>query len=322
VENTQKIIDWSIKYSEQLHLKAEYYTSIKKVMPDHFDIGVSIVVNDKKYAGRGTDKIEEIAYLKALSESIERSLLPIFNIENSNGLAVHHSLDQAKLNARNELIERDAFFCRYLLKSGMKKIQFEITEAEKYFKNENIDISYYEMCHYQDGYGVLCVADGVSHKRPFGLVMGTSFRSEVEVAKNQAFNEALRTVLSTVAKKESESISIEEFSKMNDDQINFRDHGRLSLNLEYSKYFKDLLNNEIIALKDNIDHDDFSYEVLDNALIPIPELPLLAVRANHPKLQQLYTGVTLAEKVNLNRLKQIFEEVNFKSINLIPHPFD
>ena len=79
VENTQKIIDWSIKYSEQLHLKAEYYTSIKKFMPDHFDIGVSIVVNDKKYAGRGTDKIEEIAYLKALSESVERSLLPIFN---------------------------------------------------------------------------------------------------------------------------------------------------------------------------------------------------------------------------------------------------
>ena len=132
MENTQKIIDWSIKYSEQLHLKAEYYTSIKKFMPDHFDIGVSIVVNDKKYAGRGTDKIEEIAYLKALSESIERSLLPIFNIENSNGLAVHHSLDQAKLNARNELIERDAFFCRYLLKSGMKKIQFETGQLKIY----------------------------------------------------------------------------------------------------------------------------------------------------------------------------------------------
>lgn len=322
MESSEKIVHWSLKYSDLLKLKVEYYSLMKEYLPNIFDIGVFVTVHGKEYYGRGTDYSESIAYCKALSEAIERSVLSLFEFDNSNGLAVHPILGNAIENAKNEIIERDAFLVKFLLNSGMKKIEDDFLSINKKFSSDGIAISFYEMCKYENGVGILCVADGRRRKVPFGHITGTSFASNHEKALLHALVEVLRNLLSILKKENIPKISVADFSTLNDKDINFSHHGRLSLDTEYANYFQSLLDSYPIALEDNIIEEGFYHEILNLNSFSLPEFPLIAVRVNHPQLQSLYTGHIALDKINIERLKIIKDDINFSKVNKMPHPFD
>jgi hypothetical protein len=320
VENSQKIIDWSIEHSKEMSLKAEYYTGLKLYAPNLFDIGISISVNNKIYYGRGSDIVEEVAYCKALSEAIERAALKIYDIENTNGLAVHPVLDDAKNNAKNELIERDAFLCHYLLKKGFDILDFEFKEVELFLK-DNININFYELCNYSNNTGVMCVASGINHQAPFGLVIGSAFGDSILDCGYKALIEVMRGVAYILETPKRSSLNETEFNELT--EISFKHHGELALNVEYCKNFLTLINSNKLRIDNNVPKDSFEFEELSNDLFPIANMPLYIVRCKNKKIQNLYSGHTEPSKINLQRLSEVnMANVLFNDVNLTPHPFD
>ena len=320
MESSKKIIKWSLDNHSKLSLKVEYYSAINKIIPNKFDIGLYIKIQGSQYYGRGTDTVEEIAYCKALSEAIERSSLKVYNIQNTNGLAVHPDLVSAKLIGRNELLERDAFFCHYLMGVGFQKIIFKNSITE-YFENLGIIINFYKMCSYQYGLGVLCSAHGGNFKLPFGNVTGSAFGQEQYLICEKSLEEVARVLCDFSVKEKICSMDINKFNSLK--KFSFGNHGDLALDLDYSREFEKLLSNKPYVIKSEISMDTFEYVILDTKLYPVEDLPLNIVKVRSAHLQDIYVGKTDLKKINYERLIAIYgQDMVRNNINMVPHPFD
>lgn len=86
------------------------------------DFEVNIKYGQHRFEGRGTDCNSDIALSKAYSECLERICCYVHDIDSTNGCAVHNSIEEANNNAKNELIERDAFLLYFLSESLPREI--------------------------------------------------------------------------------------------------------------------------------------------------------------------------------------------------------
>lgn len=75
---------------------------------------VRVVAESIEGTGGSLHPSREHAFLLAAIEAFERWCFARFLLPNSNGCALHFHKSAATLNARLELIERDAFFCHFL----------------------------------------------------------------------------------------------------------------------------------------------------------------------------------------------------------------
>jgi hypothetical protein len=320
VENSEKIIQWTLYNSSYLKLRVEYYSEVKVYSSSLFDIGLYITINQKEYFGRGTDSNEEIAYCKAFSEAVERSSLAIFNIKNTNGLAAHPILEEAQKNARNEVLERDAFFCAFLLKRGFKPYRSNLIKRCIYFIDQKIEINFYEMCRYKNEVGILCVASGKDYIVPFGSISGSAFGASESLVAEKALLEVVRVLTNICFTKEVKSLTITDFEKIED--VGFRDHGKLALDIEYAKKMHEILNYPYLDIR-NAWESHFSYESFDMKKFPLPDIPLFVVQATNNQLQNVFVGQTKEMQLNLVRLKEVSGNMDsLFEINLLPHPFD
>lgn len=321
VESSKKIIEWSLKYSDELFLQVEYYTGLRSFFPDLFDIGIFIKIHNQTYYGRGSDENEEVAYCKALSEAIERSILAIYNLKNSNGLAVHPDLDIAIKNAQDELVERDAFFCHYFLNKGFHEVKIFNPKINLATSHSNFKVKFYELCSSSDSVGILCSLNGKDFTKPFGNIMGTAYGKSLDDVAGKALIEALRAFTFFNTSLVSLSISEQEFFKIQD--IDFSHHGKLALDLNYSEKFEIFLDNCKTSIDCSYPREIFNDIVLDPLLFPIPNVPLFFVKSSSDFLQNIFTGPTNSEEINWSRLNQLGHGlVNMSNINLRPHPFD
>ena len=113
MDNTKELKQWIIDNADALKLKVERLHWIKDWFPGYSDYWVSAIINNESFEGRGIDSDDEQAFLKAFSELVER-IFCFYNGINSNGVAAHYNKNSAILNARKELIERDAVLCHHL----------------------------------------------------------------------------------------------------------------------------------------------------------------------------------------------------------------
>jgi hypothetical protein len=315
VENSEKIIKWSIDNRNILDLEVIYYTGLKDFLPKVEDIGINIKINNYSFHGRGTDTNEEVAYLKAFSECIERATTYFLDIPTTNGIASHFDLDSAKTNAQNELIERDSFLCNFLLSSKFNKIHTKTFYRQS--SNININIDYYEISKCSLGVGVLAMMNSSFDFLSFGL----AFSKTLDKAEERSTFELLRDFVHFENNQNLKLISIEEFNNSKDYNLNI--HGDVSKTKKYLHLFRDLITKDdspIINL--NYDDNSFSYQDISNHEI-FPNCPLYVVKATNPKLQNLYFGPTTHEKVNLVRLSDVAGKIiDLNDINLLPHPID
>lgn len=321
VENSKKIIDWSLKYSEELFLQVEYYTGLKVFLRDVFDIGILIKINNQTYYGRGSDENEEVAYCKALSEAVERSILTIYKLKNSNGLAIHPDLNTAIKNAQNELVERDAFFCHYFLNQGFYEVSVCDASINLAVSQSSFKVKFYELCRSDSEVGILCSLNGKNFTKPFGNIMGTAYGDNLDKVAKKALIEALRMFTFFNTNLSSISITEQEFLKLQ--EVDFSHHGKLALDLSYSEKFECLLDNFKTSINSNYSNEIFKNSILDTQLFPIPEIPLFFVKSSSEFLQDIFTGPTTFEEINWMRLNQLSKGVvNMSNVNLTPHPFD
>ena len=315
MENPEKIIKWSIDNKNHLNLEVIYYTGLVDFLPKVEDIGINIKVNNLTFHGRGTDTIEEIAYLKALSECIERATTYFSGIPNTNGVAAHFDISSAKTNARDELIERDAFLCNFLLNSKLKKIQTRT--LNRVSTKEIIPLVYYEMSKCFMGIGVLAIMNSSHDFLSYGLAFSNSLEKSIE----KSTFELLRDFVHFENNQNIKSISIEEFNISEHSNLNA--HGYVSKNKKYLDLFwNSITNGESHCSHLTYKEVDFSYINISNHDL-FPNCPLHVVQAINPILQNLFCGPTTADKVNFSRLSEIAGRVVTETdLNLLPHPID
>lgn len=318
MENSKKIIDWTLKNRNHFKLEVIYYRGLEKYFPDLFDIGLSIEHEGKKFKGRGSDKDETVAYLKAFSECIERIATFHYKLDTTNGLAAHYNIENAKVNAFNELIERDSFMCHFLLRSNFNRLSYE--SRFKQLDKTGIKIEYFEMCRTDSIVAILVLATGSSASPAFGLLSGTACDKTENKAIAHAEIEMLRNLDHILECQKVDDITIENFNQIEYAELD--DHGKLSKNVKYAKEYASGLKREPIDLSTTYCKDDFQFEEIDLRFIA-NDIPIKLVRSLNPKLQGLFTGPTREDKLNLSRLSYISKtEISMSVINRLPHPFD
>ncbi|MBL6991007.1 MAG: YcaO-like family protein [Bacteriovoracaceae bacterium] len=328
-----KVLNWFLKNITPLNLKTVHMEWTKDYLPKYTDMHVEITVNGAIYHGRGTDKQENIAFIKASVEAVERAVLSnTKGIKNSSGVAGHSLDDEAIKNAKLELIERDHFFCHYLtqvpfgntLINIVNDSTFPFRDMIKKLNKRGIEIFFREMAKTSETTSVICIASGSSYKYPFGITTGHGIAFNAHDAIESAFIQCVRKVVSYLDGELPEKISINEFlQKLQHSPV---DHIALGCNLEYAKEVMPFFcakNCDVVF--DDIRMSEIECIQLDTQVNPacehISSAPLVFYRAFSDQLHDLFFGNLLEENINLNRLKTFAnKDISFGDLYKTPHP--
>ena len=143
--------------------------------------------------GTGSDESEEIAFLKAQSELIERLVYIDYqkecpDIKSSNGFAAHSTLDQAKESAHNELLERDIFLTTWLTGKYPDWTMVNRGEIDKSYINSQINLFsrkgfQINFAHIGNCNSKHCVLASLKDKKNrFGFVLATAVDASIDNA--------------------------------------------------------------------------------------------------------------------------------------------
>lgn len=331
--NTQEAIAWILLNSDKLRLKIKNKDWIKEVFPDYVDVACSIQLdlNLPESFGSGAAPSQDLALCKSFAEALEREAVFETKMKTSNGFAAHLDQKNAEINASNELLERHLFLSRFLLNKPFLKIPEKVLFENSWYRNVQIWANKnglrFEL--YSLGYnGCLALTRGEDARNPFGLVVSTAIKGSIQDSMLGSSIECLRRsyfYLNQESVVDSHSLSLQDFLKI--DRPTFGDHGRLGLNIEYSKSLSDLFSNEEESLS-NIDSGPQLPKIdFQNVYLPKIEAykgcPYAFVQAQSDLLQQMFLGVPNEAKINLNALSRFAgRNIDFADINKTPHPFD
>lgn len=121
MENHPELIDWALKNADKLHLKVTRLTGIGEWLPAHFDYHVAMTVDGAGVFGRGTDADEPRAFLKAVSEAVERAACQ--GLEYPWATATHSDRQQASLRAYRELLGMDRALCHHFTGTRVRPLE-------------------------------------------------------------------------------------------------------------------------------------------------------------------------------------------------------
>ena len=279
MENTEEIINWALRDGPKLNLQATYYRGLDEYFNNIFDIKVTFSFNSQTFAGRGTDLDEDVAFCKALSEAVEHLACDYYNIPTTSGLSAHVQIELAKTHARNELIEHDAFLAHFLLGLQISKID---PGVKNLFIQDKIKIEVFHLCHSPVGEGVMVLANGLEADNPFGYIIGTSFKQNMQDAIPHAHIEVARTICHILSSKNIDDLTIEKFCNLQN--YHFLNHGQLARNIDYASKLEAIFTKPIVKTLELCDLNSFTYEELSLNFLPTAP-PVKLVRASNEKLQ-------------------------------------
>jgi YcaO cyclodehydratase, ATP-ad Mg2+-binding len=280
----------------------------------HFhDYGVEIIVDGKKYQGNGTSRDPDTALCKAVSESYERFCVKYYELASSNGCAAHYDQPTALINAKLELIERDAFLCHFILGTGFLKLDQVVhknLEAHSDIKIENYLL---ESKKYKIVLTRLIL-------RKYSQIFGMGISSDLSESLFKAEIEALRqwSYYKDIQFDElGEAIDFEKIKF-----TSFDGHGDLALTKSYfdkTASLFDHAHSKKISFTD-LDDSEFEFIHFDRPVLNedhvFKSIPLCFAQAKHPKAQSLFIGQTINY---INPLR--FDLQKISEFNLCPHPF-
>lgn len=318
----EKLAQWLFDNRNQLQLKTLLATWVKDWIPGFHDIRVQLEVDGKSYTGRGIATDQDQAFLTAGAEAIERAYCDSLGIH-SNGVALHTSEENAKLNAKMELLERDGILCHFLTKTpfanleATSRINIDFEQIKNRLKNLGVEIALKKVISSYPQI-VLCIARKTEGENPFSCILGLGSHENINVSITKAITECLSNVVWRLENKNVKTINIENFK--NKSHHNSMDHQMLFLgnvsNLSLDWIFNS--KNSRIAVEAE---RQIELLTLESNISILKEPPIIVVRAMSNDLQNIFYGPTTLEKINMKRLNQftgsIVDEAN---INWMPHP--
>ena len=233
-----KLATWLADNANALNLQVIEFDWVRSWELNGFhDIQISIELAGKKFVGRGTALGSELAFIKAGAEVIERAYCAGHGVH-STGVAAHNSAIEAKTNAENEIIERDAFFRHFYSKRGFYHLgKVDCAELDQVFSRaidrarlRGVDVSLYQaFAHGRTVY--VAVANGLQASPRWGGIVGLASRSQSSEAIRAAFLECIRNVAAVLDGGVPAILTQAEFEQLNEPKSS--DRQRLALNPEY-----------------------------------------------------------------------------------------
>lgn len=207
----ETLTGWILRNDERLDLRVQELSWIKSAFPGWHDLQVSISAFGEHFIGRGSDSEANTALGKAVCEAVERATCFSHGIS-SLGVAGHFDLKMAEENARLEYVERFCFAHQILEGIVLEPIHAVIPLAELY-ERIGVKIGLYLLTSPMDTPAVLCLAIGEKAEPSFGGIVGLGADSRLEVAKQKALMECLRS-LEFYLHKKPVSLNREDFQKI------------------------------------------------------------------------------------------------------------
>jgi hypothetical protein len=320
-------------------------------LPQYSHIRARFTQKGHSYEGFSSSTSLVGAYNIACVEAVERWLVTSHR-QNSNGFALHPIKEEAALRARLEVVERDAFFCHYLLgvpfvELDTKKLRLpniDIKNLTRELKTLGLSFKLYRASPRAEAHAILSVVFGEGCRHPFGirLGMGASIKSSSDAAQS-ALLESLRGAeylgLSKKRHADSLPLSVSKFSKLK--RPGPVQHAQLGVDLDYAKQFLETY----LVTKGKRKPPRFSRKTpLKLSSIPVQfhklnhplliSCPIYSAKAEKRGFQDLFFGRTHVAHANLERLKEFAKANGIKvprsdgGWNLIarpaltlPHPF-
>ena len=309
---TKKLNSWLLGHYRQLSLKATQVRWIREWFPGYCDLQVSIVLDGKEHIGRGVAEDSDLAFTKAGAEALERAFCFEHNISTC-GVAVHTDEQSARENARNELVERDRFFCHYLTETFFNKVgQDGYDDIRDKLKNHDVIMKIFEMNPLNQIKSFICLAK--SEKTGLNLGLGASV--EISVAMKKAVLECLINTVAALHKKVP-SLSLGQFEKLPACQP--EDHRRLYMGerelVEKNSWM--LVEKEDEPRQEFLSEESFRYSRLYGRNELLRDSPVFAIKCENTFLQKSFYGNFKREHINFERIGKFAEAAE---INRLPHP--
>lgn len=172
-----KKINEIINLSRKLSLQIRYSDWGKPFFNGLHDYRITITLDNKKYTGIGIHNSENIAFLKAFSESIERYFCYIMKVR-TGGVAAEWNPANALYNSTKELFERDIFLCHYLSGVPGKEIKSkEIDKLNKIISANSRSINVFQLFSINNYYTFICVGNFKNKGFITGLGISSNFHS-------------------------------------------------------------------------------------------------------------------------------------------------
>ena len=319
MDNTKKLKQWIIDNADTLKLKVERLHWINDWFPGYSDYWVSAIINNESFEGRGIDSDDEQAFLKAFSELVER-IFCFYNGINSNGVAAHYNKNAAILNARKELIERDAVLCHHL--TDIPFIPIENEQVQKNFEflrnqliEKGIEIKLAQAKSSVKNLKVtVCVAQGGKH---FASFFGFGCDYNIHAAQEKAMQECLTNVIALISgHHDIEHLSIKDF--LGKSVITNREHRQVHFT---EKFFNLNISKKFTGNKNFLDIDKIGISKLQGPIPIFNSIPICVVKATSNSLQNIFYGIPNEEEINYKRLT-VFSGKRFKKedVVIMPHP--
>ncbi|MFN3454637.1 MAG: YcaO-like family protein [Pseudobdellovibrio sp.] len=327
--------------SSPYKFKFTQYTWTKTYLPNYIDIGFQIEINGQTFLGRGTALNENDALTKAVVEALERSVCKHHNIH-TNGVAAHFDFELAKVNAKNEFIERDSALCHYLTQTPMSFLDLEkniendleyeklsnILKSIQIFKGENIRIQFFKCKPFENLSTVVCVAFGEKALKPFGLILGMGCHVHIFKALESAFLECASNIAYVQLLQPTRQIETDftEDSILKTSSDTPLTHFEYALNIntpaKIELFFKPSIK---VTQQDTLINKNyiFNYKTLNTDFLKLDLLPkLYVVKAECSDMQNMFYGTTDESKINLKRLNEFKKSpLSFQDINKELHIF-
>ncbi len=320
--HTEKLGRWLIDNSDAINLQVQRSSWVRDWMPGFFDVGVQIEVANRVFEGRGFAENEDLAFLKAGAEAIERVICSE-NEMKSNGVAVHTNENAAKLAAKLELIERDLILAHHFcgarplktLDLDSRKVDFKRIRSQ--LRDQEIAIELYELNAPVGVRVVHCVATDSKNQSRFGSIMGSSCTIDLESCCIKALSECLINVVAWLRGGDTQALTPAEFNSKSSHEP--ADHSALYLHPE-SKTFLDYLykRNTSLYPQTVVNLDKIELAELKPIESILTSAPLFCYKAFSNQFQSIFYGPTQLSKLNLPRLLEF--EPTLQNYNFTPHP--
>ncbi|HAZ13183.1 MAG: hypothetical protein A2X86_15980 [Bdellovibrionales bacterium GWA2_49_15] len=318
MDNIKKLKHWIFAKAETLKLQVERMRWVDDWFPGYFDFALSAQIDGRKFVGRGMADDEDTAFLKAFSEMVER-VYCFYHKIGSNGVAAHPRRDQAILNAKKELIERDAVLCHTLTNTPFLPVKAhdlnEYRSVEDNLAKRGISLNLAQAhSSVSDRTVVVCTTSGEG-------IPGQFFGFGCDYDRpNAALKAIFECMLNSVAILEGHDklppLRMAEFLEMKvhgpdeHKRVHFTEK-LLCLNTE----------NTCSLSPSHLTLDDISENELLSPIQLFDSIPLTVMKAQSDALQKMFYGPPKKTNVNLNRLTNFAgRTLTISDLVSTPHP--
>lgn len=309
--------------ARHLDLQVEELSWIKKYYPNMFDITASISIDGERWYGRGHSQDKDTALIIALSEAIERCV-GLQKYQSSNGIATHTDVDSARINSRNELLERDLFLSHFLTRTAYaceKDYEFINASAVKFITSNNDKVRLFRT--WPSNYGV-CYIVLIYGEPMWGAIFGHCFGDQdAEILIEKAFLEAFRQYYHKRANNLlNTNYTLADFC--NRSKWDFTDHELLALNVDYFAEIKKLFPNVSTDTHGSVAYrrDEFQVEILKPQNLLLCDSPFVSVRTTSVYAQNLKPGPFNLESISKKGLERFLGGHVHRIITNVPHPIN